>query len=143
MTDLDSRYLTPEQVATDLQLEISGVYKMCKDRRLPAVKIGRSVRIPRVAYERWRAVLEGETELEPVNREKTMIDGETALARFRGEQGTEPEDWLVKRRAGEFGDTAENSRVAIWALALREVADGATVLPEAAVVIGALHLRGR
>jgi hypothetical protein len=33
--------------------------------------------------------------------------------------------------------------VAIWALALREVADGATVLPEAAVVIGALHLRGR
>lgn len=53
MGNLDSRYLTVPQVAGELQMDVSAVYKMCKAHELPSVRFGKSVRIPRLAYERY------------------------------------------------------------------------------------------
>jgi excisionase family DNA binding protein len=58
MDELDSRYLTVPQVASDLQMDVSAVYKMCKAKQLPSVRFGKSVRIPRLAYERYLQRLE-------------------------------------------------------------------------------------
>jgi excisionase family DNA binding protein len=58
MSDLDSRYLTVPQVAAELQMDSSAVYKMCKSQQLPSVRFGKSVRIPRLTYERYLQRLE-------------------------------------------------------------------------------------
>jgi len=58
MSDLESRYLTVPQVAAELQMDASAVYKMCKSQQLPSVRFGKSVRIPRLAYERYLQRLE-------------------------------------------------------------------------------------
>lgn len=39
--------LTPEQVATYLQLDKETIYRLIRDRRLAATRIGRAYRIPR------------------------------------------------------------------------------------------------
>ena len=47
--------LKPRQVAVMLGITPSGVYKMIKQKRLPFVRTGRSICIPRAAYEAWLA----------------------------------------------------------------------------------------
>lgn len=44
-------WLTPEQVAAELDLSVPTVHRMCRDRELPARKIARRWRISSVALE--------------------------------------------------------------------------------------------
>lgn len=63
MSDLDSRYLTVQEVAADLRLEESTVYKMCRTRQLPSVRFGKkAVRIPRLAFERYLQFVDQEAD---------------------------------------------------------------------------------
>jgi excisionase family DNA binding protein len=120
MSDCDSRYLTVPQVASDLQLDVSAVYKMCKAKELPSVRFGKSVRIPRLIYERYLERLEGAGP-ERLEHEEIAAPGrDTQLARFRAGTGKDPEVWIEEWRSGEIPDTPENTRQAIRALALRD-----------------------
>lgn len=117
MSDLDSRYLTVPQVAGELQMDVSAVYKMCKAHELPSVRFGKSVRIPRLAYERYLERMEGGGP-EPSRLEVDEVhDGRGS---FRDATGHDPETWIEEWRSGRIPDTAENTRLAIRALALRD-----------------------
>lgn len=47
--------LRPSEIATLLGVTPSNVYKMIEQKRLPFVRTGRMIRIPRAAYEAWLA----------------------------------------------------------------------------------------
>lgn len=121
MGDLDSRYLTVPQVAAELQMDVSAVYKMCKAQQLPSVHFGKSVRIPRLAYERYLQRLEQE------GPEALEFDSQEApsprLQRkdFHDATGRDPETWIDEWRSGGIPDTPENTRLAIRALGLRNM----------------------
>ena len=118
MSDLDSRYLTVPQVAGELQMDVSAVYKMCKAHELPSVRFGKSVRIPRLAYERYLKRLEGEGPEPPT---PNMADAQDDREGFRYATGQDPETWIEEWRSGSIADTPENTRLAIRALALRDM----------------------
>ena len=44
-------YLTPEQVAQILQLDVMTIYRYIRKKKLPAIKIGRAYRIDKRALE--------------------------------------------------------------------------------------------
>ncbi|MEA2494034.1 MAG: Helix-turn-helix domain [Thermoleophilaceae bacterium] len=125
MTDFDSRYLTPDQVAQDLQMDISTIYKQCKAKVIPAVRIGGSVRIPRIAYERMLAEqvaqAAGTTTIPELPAETvTTFDPDQTVAGFCQRFGRTPSEWVEAWRAGEIEDTPDHTRATIWALALRD-----------------------
>ncbi|HUB72678.1 MAG TPA: helix-turn-helix domain-containing protein [Solirubrobacteraceae bacterium] len=117
MSDLDSRYLTVPQVAAELQMDVSAVYKMCKSQQLPSVRFGKSVRIPRLAYERYLQRLEGGR---PELLELESRDSQDRLEDFPDATGHDPDTWIDGWRSGSIPDTPENTRLAIHALGLRE-----------------------
>lgn len=47
--------LRPSEIAAFLGVTPSSVYKMIEQKRLPFVRTGRMIRIPRAAYEAWLA----------------------------------------------------------------------------------------
>jgi excisionase family DNA binding protein len=118
MSDLDSRYLTVPQVAAELQMDASAVYKMCKSQQVPSVRFGKSVRIPRLAYERYLQRLESG---HPKPLEPDLPASQNQLEDFRNATGHDPETWIDGWRAGSIPDTPQNTRLAIHALALRDV----------------------
>lgn len=71
MTDLleTPHLLTVEEVAAILRTHPDCVYRMIRAKRLPAVRLGRAVRVAREALDRW--ILEGGTpggaELAPIS----------------------------------------------------------------------------
>lgn len=117
MGDLDSRYLTVPQVAAELQMDVSAVYKMCKSHELPSVRFGKSVRIPRLAYERYLQRLEDGG---PQAATLDALDPKDDREGFREATGHDPETWIEEWRSGCIPDTPENTRLAIRALALRD-----------------------
>jgi excisionase family DNA binding protein len=131
----ESRYLTVKQVAHELQLDESTVYKKCDSGEFPSIKMGKAVRIPRLALERHLHALEGPKPLSEDERESAQFDSQAVLAQFEQETRRTPAEWVDAWRRGEIEDTAENSRVAIWALALRDAADASA--PEPAVAMSA------
>jgi excisionase family DNA binding protein len=117
MSDLDSRYLTVSQVATELQMDVSAIYKMCRSRQLPSVRFGKSVRIPRLAYERYLQRLE-RGHLEPLEHDSSSSQDQ--LEDFRDATERDLETWIDGWRSGSIPDTPENTRLAIRALGLRD-----------------------
>ncbi len=116
MSEFDSRYLTVPQVAAELQMDISAVYKMCKSQQLPSVRFGKSVRVPRLAYERYLQRLETGRP-EPTGHDTP--DSQDQREDFREATGHDPETWVDGWRSGSIPDTPENTRLAIHALGLR------------------------
>ena len=47
------QHLTPEEVAKTLKISRVFVYKLLRERKIPSIKIGRVVRIPRSKFEDW------------------------------------------------------------------------------------------
>ncbi|HUN78374.1 MAG TPA: helix-turn-helix domain-containing protein [Solirubrobacteraceae bacterium] len=117
MGDLDTRYLTVPQVASELQMDVSAVYKMCKTQQLPSVRFGKSVRVPRLAYERYLQRLEGRHLKLP---EHDPSDSRDQREGFRDATGYDPETWIDRWRSGSIPDTPENTRLAVRALGLRD-----------------------
>lgn len=130
MSVTNARFLTPKAVADDLDMKISTVYKQCKAGVIPSVRIGGSVRIPRVAYERMLAEQTSQTEgrattVPAISRERASFDPDLTIEQFKEHYSKSPGEWVEDWRAGRIEDTPEHTRVAIWALALRD-AESAT-----------------
>jgi excisionase family DNA binding protein len=54
-----SEYLTPQDVADLLQVDVSTVYRLAsRERSMPVLRLGGSVRFPRERLERWLLVFE-------------------------------------------------------------------------------------
>ncbi len=53
MSDENRIYMKPREVASRLGLSETRVYQMCASGILPHIRMGRAVRIPRVAFELW------------------------------------------------------------------------------------------
>ena len=120
MTEMP-RYITVSEAAQTMGLDESTVYKMCRNKQLPSVRIGpKSVRIPRLAFERHLAHIEGEWSPDPDTAPEDEPTLEPLLAAFELSTGRTPEQWADAWRAGEIKDTQENARIAISALALRD-----------------------
>ena len=49
----DRRLLRIDEVATRLQIGRSTAYRLCQQRRLPTLIIGKTVRVPADALEEW------------------------------------------------------------------------------------------
>jgi excisionase family DNA binding protein len=45
--------LRPEEVARALSISRSAVYRLISDGQIPSVRVGKSVRVPRVAIAEW------------------------------------------------------------------------------------------
>lgn len=63
--DAQHEYLKVSEVAEVLRIARSRAYELVADGEIPAVKIGRSVRVSRKELERW---LEGQRYLDTVGR---------------------------------------------------------------------------
>ncbi len=85
--------------------------------QLPSVRFGKSVRIPRLAYERYLKRLEG-GHPEPLKHDSS--DSQDQREDFRDATGHDPETWIDGWRSGSIPDTLENTRLAIHALGLRD-----------------------
>jgi excisionase family DNA binding protein len=121
MSDLDTRYLTVQEVAAHLRLEESTVYKMCRQKQIPSVRFGKkAVRIPRLAFERYLQFVYEEADLpqRPVPTTPPSID--LQIEEFTEYTGCSPEEWVRRWREGGIPDTQENSQVAVIAHALRD-----------------------
>lgn len=51
--DVQRKFLKAEEVADDLVLALSTVYKLCREGEIPCVYIGGSLRIPTAIYREW------------------------------------------------------------------------------------------
>lgn len=63
--DAEHEYLKVPEVARVLRIARSRAYELVADGEIPAVKIGRSVRVSRKELERW---IEGQRYLDTVER---------------------------------------------------------------------------
>src|SRR5688572_12766117 len=118
MSTTDARFLTPRAVADDLGMTISTIYKQCKAGVIPSVRIGGSVRIPRVAYERMLAENTSRTEdrgttVPAISRKRASFDPERTIEQFIEEYSKTPAEWVEEWRAGRIEDNPHNTRVAI------------------------------
>jgi excisionase family DNA binding protein len=87
------------QVAAELQMDVSAVYKMCKAQQLPSVRFGKSVRIPRLAYERYLQRLERG---HPKPLKHDSPDSQDQREDFRDATGHDPETWIDGWRSGSI-----------------------------------------
>lgn len=127
MIDFDRMYLRPVDVAGELGLTRSAVYKMLREDRLPKVRFGKSVRIPAAAFQAWCRAREAGAWVptrEMGAPDDAAIDEPRSLgqrcAAFRLETGYGVMDYLAAWKRDEIEDTPENSVVAMEAIALRE-----------------------
>lgn len=52
---MEPYWVKPQEIAARLGVTTAAVYKMTSQNRLPHVRFGRAVRIPRPAWEAWMA----------------------------------------------------------------------------------------
>lgn len=117
---MDEHYIRVRTFAERFDLSESAVYKKIERGEIKAIRIGKTIRIPSPEMERY---------LHPVRvleEEGSPRDGEPhnlgdTLARFEEQTGRRPGDFVEAWRSGEIEDNSENARIAIEALALREV----------------------
>lgn len=115
--EFDGRpYWKPRDLAALLDVSLSRVHQLIEDGELEHRRIGEcALRIPARAV----AGLRGEEA--PVvspNTEGPTADLAECVERFFERTGQHPEEFVDAWREGRIGDTAENARYAIEALAL-------------------------
>lgn len=49
----ESYVLTVEEVSALLKMSESTVHRLIKSGDLPSIRVGRAVRVPKIAFERW------------------------------------------------------------------------------------------
>lgn len=122
MLEIDRMYLRPSDVARQLGLTTSAVYKMMERGELPRVRFGRAVRIPGPAFEAWlRARDAGEfVPLREGGEGPASGPLDASRAGFIERTGRVPEDFVDAWRRGEIADDGESTALMIEALSLRE-----------------------
>jgi excisionase family DNA binding protein len=117
----DAAYLTIPEVAAELRMTASGVYKLIQRGKLPAVRHSeRGTRITRWALDAYQRRLNGDGP--ELARPRHTTDLATLRDQFVTEAGRSPEDWIARWKRNLVEDTAENSSRLVRALGLRELA---------------------
>lgn len=49
----ESYVLTVDEIAARLHVSRASAYRLVTSGQLPAIRVGRSVRVPKMAFERW------------------------------------------------------------------------------------------
>lgn len=113
-------YLTVPQVAAELSISTSGVYKLIQRDQLPALKLSaRRIRITRWALDAYVARLNGHVP-DTVLPDATP-DAERLRRRFHVDNELTPEAWVEAWKAGNVPDTAANTTLLVRALSLRQL----------------------
>jgi hypothetical protein len=114
--EFDGRpYWKPRDLAALLDVGLSRVHHLIEDGELEHRRIGEcAIRIPTSAVAGRRG------EEAPMVSPNTEAPADLAecVDRFFGRTGRRPEEFVAAWREGQIGDTAENARYAIEALAL-------------------------
>lgn len=115
---MQSAYMTISEVAKDLGISTSGVYKLISRGRLPAIRRSeRGLRVPRVTLDAYKRRLQGRgPNLPPAVVSTATL--EESRAAFERETGLSPTEWESRWKADRFEDSAENMNLAIRALSL-------------------------
>lgn len=111
-------YLTVPEVASELGLTPSGVYKLIKRGRLKAIRrTERGLRVSRLALDAYRRAVERDAFVD----RGPQLEGSLGDLRadFEREAGLSPEEWERRWKADELDDSAENMRFTVRALGLR------------------------
>lgn len=123
----DQLFLKPSEVARRLNVDRSTVYRWMDDGTLPSVWVGpQSRRIPAGALEVYlqRRQHGGEererSEIAELVRQVSSSPSQ-ASSEFEHETGMSPEKFSDRWRQSDIEDTAENTRLALRALALKSV----------------------
>jgi excisionase family DNA binding protein len=132
MSAFDDTYLKPSSIAEQLDVHRTQVYKLIKDGTLPHIRIGKSVRVPRSAFEAYlRSRHEAAGAADASGNHETTVDMraeiESRLAGFEQRTGKDPYAYLDGWKAGAIPDTPDNAELAMDALALRAVLQRETV----------------
>lgn len=115
---MQSAYLTASQVAAELNISTSGVYKLIDRGKLPAIRRSeRGLRVPRVALDAYKRRLQGKGPSVPPAVISTATL-EEARAAFERETGLAPAEWECRWKAERFEDSPGNMGLAIRALGL-------------------------
>jgi excisionase family DNA binding protein len=114
----DASYLTVAEVAAELGMSTSGVYKLIQREKLGAIRLSeRKTVVARIALDAYRRRLKyGPPPPPPLMVEH--VDLEVLTREFRDTTGAEPEEWLMAWKADRIEDTAENMRHMIRALGI-------------------------
>lgn len=130
-------YLSVAEVATELGMSTSGVYKLIQRGKLRAIKRSeRGTLVPRIALGAYRRRLKyGPPPPPPLVVEH--VDLATLTQEFRDATGAEPEEWMEAWKADRIEDTAENMRHMIRAFGIlaarKEQAPPVVTAPASAV----------
>jgi len=110
-------FMTVGEVASELEMTSSGVYKLIQRGKLKAVrKSERNTLVPVPALRAYQARLAGEgPAIAMPGFEGSLADAQAA---FERDAGAAPADWIAAWKRGDFEDTPENMRLAIRGLAL-------------------------
>lgn len=131
MANRESQYLKASEVAEILNMDISGIYKMCAARVIPSIKVGeKAVRIPRAAFEAYLARQESGYDpksrplLDEARKAEVGRDPVGAIV-FRNQSfyertGYSSYEFAERWKAGDVEDTRENASLLIEALSIRE-----------------------
>jgi excisionase family DNA binding protein len=128
----DQLFLKPSEVARRLDVHRSTIYKWMDDGELPSVRVGpKTRRIPVGALDAYierqqdGAVQRERAELANLVSQ-SVIDPDDGAVAFTAETEHSPETFIDRWRSGALPDTAENTRLALRALALRAAQQAAT-----------------
>lgn len=130
--DVNRQYLRADEVAEMLGMDVSGIYRMCRDRVLPSIRIGaKTVRIPRAGLDAFLArSVQGQVMVDSAMAAMTEDPAE-ALGRqasaFVERSGLSPHDFVDHWRSGDIADEPQNADLAIEALSLRAALDRSAV----------------
>jgi excisionase family DNA binding protein len=131
MANRESQYLKASEVAEILNMEISGIYKLCAARVIPSIKVGeKAVRIPRAAFEAYLArQADGyDRNSRPLLDEARKVEAssepvEAIVLRNQGfyeRTGYSSYEFAERWKAGDVEDTPETASLLIEALSIRE-----------------------
>lgn len=111
-------YLTVAEVAAELGMSTSGVYKLIRREKLGAFRLSeRKLMVSRIALDAYRRRLKHGPP-EPPALVVEHVDLATRLRRFRDATGSEPDEWVEAWKSDRIEDTAENMRHLIQALGI-------------------------
>lgn len=114
---MPSAYMTASEVAEELGISKSGVYKLIQRRRLPAIRPSeRGMRVSRLALEAYQRRLRGGDAIPPINHSNKSLDD--LLVEFEADTGMSPAEWERHWKAEEIEDGAENMSLTVRAMSL-------------------------
>jgi excisionase family DNA binding protein len=109
--------MTASEVAEELGISKSGVYKLIQRGRLPAIRRSeRGMRVSRLALEAYQRHLRGGGAIPPIKYSNKNPND--LLVEFEADAGMSPTEWERRWKSEEIEDSAENMSLTVRAMSL-------------------------